>query len=118
MADVSLIAVVEDDGEIRSLLTALLKREGFEVEACANADELNRVLERRRVDLVVLDVMMPGEDGLSVCRRLRARDEMPILMVTAKSDDIDRIIGLEVGADDYLPRGCQINCVSGGWVPF
>ena len=104
MTETSLIAVVEDDPEIRSLVSGLLKREGFEVEACANAAELDRVIERRRIDLVVLDVMMPGEDGLSVCRRLRARGDMPILMVTAKSDDIDRIIGLEVGADDYLPK--------------
>ena len=104
MTDTSLIAVVEDDPEIRALVAGLLKREGFEVETCANAVELDRVIERRRVDLVVLDVMMPGEDGLSVCRRLRARGDTPILMVTAKSDDIDRIIGLEVGADDYLPK--------------
>jgi len=104
MTDTSLIAVVEDDPEIRTLVASLLKREGFEVETCANAVELDRALERRRVDLVVLDVMMPGEDGLSVCRRLRARGDTPILIVTAKSDDIDRIIGLEVGADDYLPK--------------
>ena len=104
MDETSLIAVVEDDPEIRALVGGLLKREGFEVEACANAAELDRALERRRIDLIVLDVMMPGEDGLSVCRRLRARGDVPILMVTAKSDDIDRIIGLEIGADDYLPK--------------
>jgi two-component system OmpR family response regulator len=104
MTDSSLIAVVEDDPEIRALVAALLRREGFDVEACANASELDRAIERRRVDLVVLDLMMPGEDGLSVCRRLRARGDIPILMVTAKSDDIDRIIGLELGADDYLPK--------------
>ena len=104
MTQTTLIAVVEDDPEIRALVSALLKREGFDVEACANATELDRLMGRRRIDLVVLDVMMPGEDGLSVCRRLRARGETPILMVTAKSDDIDRIIGLEVGADDYLPK--------------
>ena len=104
MNETSLIAVVEDDPEIRSLVGALLRREGFDVEACANASELDRAIERRRIDLVILDLMMPGEDGLSVCRRLRARGDIPILMVTAKSDDIDRILGLELGADDYLPK--------------
>jgi two-component system OmpR family response regulator len=104
MAETTLICVAEDDREIRELVVGLLRREDYEVEGCADAVELDRVLERRRVDLVVLDVMMPGEDGLSVCRRLHARGDIPILMVTAKGDDIDRIIGLEVGADDYLPK--------------
>ncbi len=100
----TLIAVTEDDPEIRALVVDLLKREGFEAAACENAAELDRLIGRRRVDLVVLDVMMPGEDGVSVCRRLRARGDIPVLMVTAKGEDIDRIIGLEVGADDYLPK--------------
>ena len=104
MTDQTLIAVTDDDPEIRALVSSLLTREGFEVEACAGAAELDRLFERRRVDLVLLDVMMPGEDGVSICRRLRARGDVAILMVTAKSDDIDRIIGLEVGADDYLPK--------------
>ncbi len=104
MSENTLIAVTEDDAEIRSLLVALLQREGFEATPCQNANELDRLISRRRVDLVVLDLMMPGEDGLSVCRRLRARGDIPVLMVTAKNDDIDRIIGLEVGADDYLPK--------------
>jgi two-component system OmpR family response regulator len=104
MTDPTLIAVTEDDPEIRTLVSGLLKREGFEVEACANGTELDRLFDRRRIDLVVLDVMMPGEDGFSICRRLRARGDVAILMVTAKGDDIDRIVGLEVGADDYLPK--------------
>jgi two-component system OmpR family response regulator len=104
MDDTTVIAVVEDDPEIRALLASLLTREGFEVEACANGAEFNRVLERRRVDLAVLDIMMPGEDGLSICRRLRARGDVAVLMVTAKADDIDRIVGLEIGADDYLAK--------------
>jgi two-component system OmpR family response regulator len=104
MATETLIAVVEDDPEIRSLVGGLLIREGFEVEACGSAADLDRALERRRVDLVVLDIMLPGEDGLSVCRRLRARGEPPVLMVTAKADDVDRIVGLEIGADDYLTK--------------
>jgi two-component system OmpR family response regulator len=104
MTETTVIAVVEDDPEIRSLLTGLLRREGFETEACSGAAELDRALERRRVDLINLDVMMPGEDGLSICRRLRARGDVPVLMVTAKGEDVDRIVGLEIGADDYLAK--------------
>lgn len=98
------IAVVEDDNEIRSLVTGLLAREGFEAAGCRTAAEFDRLLERQRIDLAILDIMLPGEDGLSLCRRLRARGDVPVLMVTAKSDDVDRIVGLEVGADDYLPK--------------
>lgn len=105
MAETNVIAVVDDDEEIRSLVAALLTREGFEVQPCRGADELQRALNRRRVDLVVLDLMLEGEDGLSICRRLRdAPVSTPVLMVTAKGDDIDRIVGLELGADDYLPK--------------
>jgi two-component system, OmpR family, response regulator len=105
MEQPTLIAVVEDDPEIRALVAGLLKREGFEVAPCEAADELDRVLARRRVDLVLLDLMLPGEDGFSICRRLRASpNNPPVLMVTAKGDDLDRIIGLEIGADDYLPK--------------
>jgi two-component system OmpR family response regulator len=101
----TLIAVVEDDPEIRELLSGLLAREGFEVAACSGGQELDRIVERRSVDLVVLDLMLAGEDGLAICRRLRNGPlNTPVLMVTAKSDDLDRIIGLEVGADDYLPK--------------
>ncbi|WP_374576186.1 response regulator [Phenylobacterium sp.] len=104
MTEGTLIAVVEDDAEIRALVTGLLSREGFEVAACPDGGELDRVMARRRVDLVLLDLMMPGEDGLSICRRLRAAGDVPVLMVTAKSDDIDRVVGLELGADDYLGK--------------
>lgn len=104
MADNTLIAVVEDDAEIRDLTLGLLRREGYEVAGCADAGAFDRLAQRRRVDLVLLDIMMPGEDGLSLCRRLRATGDTAILMVTAKGDDIDRVIGLEVGADDYLAK--------------
>lgn len=105
MTETTLIAVVEDDPEIRLLVTGLLSREGFEVAACTHAGELDRLLQRRRVDLVLLDLMLPGEDGLSVCRRLcGAPVAMPVIMVTAKGDDIDRILGLELGADDYVAK--------------
>jgi two-component system OmpR family response regulator len=105
MLPTTLIAAVEDDPEIRALVAGLLAREGFEVAPCQNAEELDRLLARRRVDLVLLDLMLPGEDGLSICRRVRAGpDSPPVLMVTAKGEDLDRIIGLEIGADDYLPK--------------
>ncbi len=99
-----LIAVVEDDPKIRALVSDLLDREGFEAAPCADGAALDHLRQRRKVDLAILDVMMPGEDGLSICRRRRAEGGTPVLMVTAKGDDIDRIIGLEVGADDYLPK--------------
>lgn len=100
----SLIAVVEDDREIRTMVVELLAREGFAPAGCKSAEEFDRLLERQRIDLVILDVMLPGEDGLSLCRRLRTHHDIPILMVTAKAEDVDRIVGLEVGADDYLPK--------------
>lgn len=98
------IMIVEDDREIRSLLADFLNREGY-VPICAeDGVAMDRALAAQRPDLVVLDIMLPGEDGLSICRRLRAKGDLPILMLTAKSDDIDRIVGLELGADDYLPK--------------
>jgi two-component system OmpR family response regulator len=98
------ILVVEDDRDIRSLLADFLKREGFGVEVAEDGAAADRALMRMTPDLVVLDLMLPGEDGLSICRRLRARGSTPILMLTAKNDDIDRIVGLELGADDYLGK--------------
>lgn len=99
------IAIVEDDIEIGELVADLLVREGFEVAICNDAADLDRVVGRRRVDLVLLDLMLPGEDGLSICRRLQfGAVPVPVIMVTAKGDDIDRIVGLEFGADDYLPK--------------
>jgi len=105
MPQTTVVAVVEDDPEIRALIGGLLSREGFEVVDCASGEVLDRTLARRRIDLVVLDLMLPGEDGLSICRRLRGGAiETPVLIVTAKGDDIDRVVGLELGADDYLPK--------------
>ena len=100
----TVIAVVEDDPEIGPLVAGLLRREGFEAELCPTGEAFDRLRARRRIDLAVLDVMLPDEDGLSTCRRLRAEGEIPVLMVTARGDDIDRIVGLEIGADDYLPK--------------
>lgn len=99
------LIVVDDDGRIRDLLRRYLSQEGFEVLLAEDARALDRLLLRDHADLIVLDLMLPGEDGLSVCRRLRARqDTTPIIMLTAKGDDVDRIVGLEIGADDYLAK--------------
>lgn len=99
------ILVVDDDARIRDLLRRYLTQEGFEVLLAEDGKALTRVLVRETVDLIVLDLMMPGEDGLSVCRRLRAASNpTPVIMLTAKGEDIDRIVGLEVGADDYLGK--------------
>ena len=99
------IVIVDDDARIRDLLRRYLTQEGFEVIVAEDGKALNRILLRDTVDLIVLDLMMPGEDGLSVCRRLRAaNDRTPIIMLTAKGEDVDRIVGLEVGADDYLGK--------------
>lgn len=98
------ILLVDDDEEIRRLTADLLGREGFVVELAADGREMDRVMERVQPDLVVLDLMLPGEDGLSICRRLRNIGNMPILMLTAKSDETDRVVGLEIGADDYVVK--------------
>jgi two-component system OmpR family response regulator len=99
-----LVAIVEDDPEIRALSVALFEREGFTVAPCENARALDALLAQTRPALIIMDVMMPGEDGLSVCRRLAASNGPPVILVTARGEDIDRIIGLEIGADDYLPK--------------
>ena len=99
------IIVVDDDARLRELLNRYLSEQGYSVRAVADGNDMNRWLARERYDLMVLDLMMPGEDGLSICRRLRGLgDKIPIIMLTAKGDDVDRIVGLEVGADDYLPK--------------
>ena len=104
-ARVDKILVVDDDARIRDLLRRYLTQEGFDVLLAEDGKALSRVLLREPVDLIVLDLMMPGEDGLSACRRLRAaNDRTPIIMLTAKCEDIDRIVGLEIGADDYLGK--------------
>lgn len=99
------ILVVDDDIRLRDLLRRYLTEQGFQVVTAENTIAMNKLWLRERYDLLVLDLMLPGEDGLSICRRLRgAGDETPIIMLTAKGEDIDRIIGLEMGADDYLPK--------------
>jgi two-component system phosphate regulon response regulator OmpR len=102
------ILVVDDDVRLRSQLERYLAEQGFTVKTVADGAGMDRALERELYDLIVLDLMLPGEDGLSICRRLRgsagAQNAVAILMLTAKGDDIDRIVGLELGADDYLPK--------------
>lgn len=99
------ILVVDDDARLRALLERYLSEQGFQVRSVANSEQMDRLLTRENFHLMVLDLMLPGEDGLSICRRLRnANNMLPILMLTAKGDEVDRIVGLEVGADDYLPK--------------
>lgn len=99
------LLVVDDDARLRDLLTRYLAEQGFEVKAVADAKQMDKLRSREHFHLIVLDLMMPGEDGLSVCRRLRGTGDLtPIVMLTAKGDDVDRIVGLEMGADDYLPK--------------
>jgi len=99
------ILVVDDDSRLRDLLNRYLTEQGYVVRVVHDATEMNRQLARERYDLMILDLMLPGEDGLSACRRLRGGGEkLPIIMLTAKGDDVDRIVGLEIGADDYLPK--------------
>ncbi|MTJ79658.1 MAG: response regulator [Telmatospirillum sp.] len=98
------ILVVDDHREIRELVSRVLTREGFRVSAAGDGQAMRRLLADGRIDLVLLDLMLPGEDGLSLCRFLRAETDLPIIMITAKGEEVDRVIGLEMGADDYLPK--------------
>jgi two-component system phosphate regulon response regulator OmpR len=97
--------MVDDDVRMRELLQRYLTEQGFNIETVADSAEMDAVLAKEHIDLLVLDLMLPGEDGLAICRRLRsAGSVMPIIMLTARGDEVDRIIGLEMGADDYLPK--------------
>jgi two-component system OmpR family response regulator len=102
------ILMVDDDPGIRDVVSDFLGKHGYKVETAADAQEMERVLERGPVDLIVLDIMMPGEDGLAVCRRLTTTETAPpIIMLSAMGEDTDRIVGLELGADDYLAKPCN-----------
>jgi two-component system OmpR family response regulator len=98
------ILIVDDHREIRELVSRALGKEGFRVSIAADGHAMHKVLADSRIDLILLDLMLPGEDGLSLCRTLRAKSKVPIIMLTAKGDEVDRVIGLEMGADDYLPK--------------
>ena len=98
------ILVVDDDREIRDLLQRFLRKHGFRVTVARDGREMKAVLEAGRFDLIVLDLMLPGEDGLALCRWIRGTSNVPVIMLTAMGEETDRIIGLEMGADDYLPK--------------
>jgi two-component system phosphate regulon response regulator OmpR len=103
-AEVAKLLVVDDDPEIRELTQAYLTQQGFIVHCVDSGEAMDAFLEQESVDLIVLDLMLPGEHGLTIARRLKNDSEIPIVIVSAQGDDIDRIVGLEVGADDYLAK--------------
>lgn len=98
------ILVVDDHREIRDLVSRALVREGYRVSTAIDGRAMRKALADGRIDLVLLDLMLPGEDGLSLCRSLRAESNIPVIMLTAKGDEVDRVIGLEMGADDYMAK--------------
>ncbi|MEK7436320.1 MAG: response regulator, partial [Pseudomonadota bacterium] len=98
------ILIVDDDAEIRSLLGEYLRKNGYTAGLVADGKAMWTALARGKVDLIVLDLMLPGEDGLSLCRKLRADADTPVIMLTARGEETDRIVGLEMGADDYLAK--------------
>ncbi len=98
------ILIVDDDPQIGELIRDYLEKHGYRVSTAADGREMHRVLKHANIDLVVLDVMLPGDDGISLCRRLRETSEVPIIMLSAAGEETDRVIGLEVGADDYLAK--------------
>ena len=104
MQDGPHILIVDDHREIRDLVSRALAKERFRVSTAADGREMRKVMADARIDLVVLDLMLPGEDGFSLCRALRAESNVPIIMLTAKGDEIDRVVGLELGADDYVAK--------------
>jgi two-component system, OmpR family, response regulator len=98
------LLIVDDDKELCELLSKFLTRQGYRVSVAHNGAGMTQILESARINLIVLDLMLPGDDGLVLCRRLRSESTLPIIMLTAMGDEVDRIIGLEMGADDYLPK--------------
>ncbi|MBP1150604.1 MULTISPECIES: response regulator [Methylocaldum] len=98
------ILIVDDDRELRQLLSGFLARHGYRVDAAADGHAMARAMDVARFDLVVLDLMLPGDDGLALCRRLRATSNLPVIMLTALAEETDRIVGLEMGADDYVVK--------------
>lgn len=98
------ILVVDDDAQIRQLAAKLLREHGYRVSMARDGREMWQALETAKVDLVILDIMLPGGNGLDLCRKIRSRSSLPVIMLTALGSDTDRIVGLEIGADDYLPK--------------
>jgi len=108
MADSSTILLVDDEDAVRRLLAFPLERDGYTVVQASDGDEALRLFDPRTIDLVVLDIMLPKLDGLEVCKRLRAASTVPIIMLTARDDELDKVIGLELGADDYITKPFSI----------
>src|SRR5207302_9304648 len=108
MPEAATILLVDDEDAVQKLLTYPLEREGFRVMQARDGEEALRRFGTERVDLVVLDLMLPKLDGLEVCRRLRAQSSVPIIMLTARDDELDKVIGLELGADDYITKPFSI----------
>jgi len=98
------VLIVDDDAEIRNLLREYLHENGYRVTVAADGKGLWTAMKTAQPDLIILDLMLPGDDGISLCRALRARSDVPIIMLTARGGDADRIVGLELGADDYVPK--------------
>jgi len=98
------ILIVDDDCDIRDLLSEYLQKQGYRASVAADGRAMRSVLSRAAPDLIVLDLMLPGEDGLTLCREVRAQSDIPIIMLTARGEEVDRIVGLEMGADDYLSK--------------
>jgi two-component system OmpR family response regulator len=104
LSDTPRLLIVDDDREIRDLVARFLSRHGYSIEPARDARQMSAALAAGRFDLVILDIMLPDRSGLDICREMRARSPMPILMLTAMADETDRIVGLEMGADDYLAK--------------
>ena len=104
MSSTATILVCDDEPDVREMLREYLSKRGFEIAAAADSDELRSVLETKNIDLILLDINMPGEDGLTTLRSLRTTNQVPVVMLTAAGEVIDKIVGLEMGADDYLAK--------------
>lgn len=104
MSEVQHILVVDDDQGIRDLLGRFLRQHGYETSLAENGDQMRANIQSKSIDLIILDIMMPGDDGMTLCRDLRAHSSIPIIMLTAISEEVERILGLEMGADDYLSK--------------
>ena len=105
------ILVVDDDREIRTMLGDYLEKNGFCATAVADGQETRRALEQTSYDLIVLDLMLPHESGLEICRELRTKSDVPIIMLTALGEEVDRIVGLEIGADDYMAKPFNLSLI-------
>lgn len=98
------LLIVDDDAELRELISAFLSKQGYDIVAVGDGTGMDRALAKDDIDLVILDLMLPGEDGLSIARRLKQTGDIPIIIVSAQGEDVDRIVGLEIGADDYMGK--------------